>query len=97
MLTRDGLTQDDNWYICPHPRCKNLYIATGGSFHGWKFLPILGEYVVRMLDGKLEKEEEENWAWDRNIEGLPPNPLEPMRELRDIKSEGSTNQEPSRL
>ena len=49
-----------------------------------------------MLDGGLEKEEEENWAWDRNIEGLPPNPLEPMRELRDIKSEGSMSQESSR-
>ena len=37
-----------------------------------------------MLEGKLGPEEAERWAWDRNIEDLPPNPLEPMRELRDI-------------
>lgn len=87
LLLRDGLTQDDNWYICPHPRCANLFIATGGSFHGWKFLPILGEYVIRMLDGGLSSEEAERWAWDRDLEGLPPNPIEPKRELRDIKSQ----------
>ncbi|KAI4242851.1 MAG: hypothetical protein LQ352_007153 [Teloschistes flavicans] len=84
----DGLTQDNNWYITPHPRCKNLYIATGGSFHGWKFLPILGEFVVQMLDGELPDEEKERWAWDTNLEGLPKNPLEPARELRDIVAEG---------
>ncbi|KAI4167475.1 MAG: hypothetical protein LQ343_007188 [Gyalolechia ehrenbergii] len=61
--------------------------ATGGSFHGWKFLPILGEYVIRMLDGGLSSEEAERWAWDRDLEGLPPNPIEPKRELRDIKSQ----------
>ncbi|KAL8748414.1 MAG: hypothetical protein Q9184_007320 [Pyrenodesmia sp. 2 TL-2023] len=82
----DGLTQDNDWYICPHPRCKNLYIATGGSFHGWKFLPILGEFVIQMLDGTLPSEQAEHWAWDRKMEGLPPNPLEPLRELRDIKA-----------
>ncbi|KAL8890837.1 MAG: hypothetical protein Q9215_002063 [Flavoplaca cf. flavocitrina] len=80
----DGLTQDDDWYICSHPRCANLYVATGGSFHGWKFLPILGEYVVQMLDGELGSEEAKRWAWDRSLTGLPPNPLEPKRELRDI-------------
>ena len=37
-----------------------------------------------MLDGELTAEEEERWAWDRNIDGLPQNPLEPKRELRDI-------------
>ena len=31
---RDGISQDANWYITPHPRCENLYIATAGSFHG---------------------------------------------------------------
>lgn len=84
--SRDGLTQDDNWYICPHPLLQNLYLATGGSFHGWKFLPILGEYVIRMLDGELSDEEKRRWEWDRELEGLPPNVNEPKRELRDIEA-----------
>lgn len=26
-------------------------MAFGGSFHGWKFLSNIGQYVVRMMDG----------------------------------------------
>ncbi len=39
-------------------------MATGGSFHGWKFLPVIGKYVVRMLEGSLGKTLAARWAWD---------------------------------
>ncbi len=38
--------------ITPHPACGDLYMATCGSFHGFKFFPVLGKYVVQMLDGQ---------------------------------------------
>ncbi|KAL6720694.1 hypothetical protein ACLMJK_002619 [Lecanora helva] len=79
----DGITPDNNWFITPHPRCENLYIATAGSFHGWKFLPIIGKYVVQMLRGELSEEMEGRWRWDRKFEGVP-NSLIPRREMRDL-------------
>ena len=53
-----------------------------GTWHSWKFLPILGKYVVNMLDGKLSEEETERWHWDRKMDELK---REKPRELKDIK------------
>jgi sarcosine oxidase / L-pipecolate oxidase len=83
-LSRDGITPNQDFIISDHPRCKNLYIATGGSFHGWKFLPIIGKYVVQMLDGTLEKDLVKRWAWDRDQKGSAHSNAVPRRELRDL-------------
>jgi hypothetical protein len=32
---RDTSTPQHDFLICPHPHSERLYIATGGSFHGW--------------------------------------------------------------
>jgi sarcosine oxidase/L-pipecolate oxidase len=61
-----------------------LYIATGGSFHGWKFLPIIGKYVAQMLDKTLEQDLVRRWAWDREQTGTAHEKLIPQRELRDL-------------
>ena len=53
-----------------------------GTWHSWKFLPILGKYVVNMLDGELSEEEKGRWDWDRKIDDIKG---ETPRELRDIK------------
>ncbi|KAI1768637.1 sarcosine oxidase [Hypoxylon sp. FL1150] len=66
-LCWDSSTPDEDWIISPHPASKNLYIAAGGSFHGYKFLPIIGKYIVQMLDGKLSEEHTRKWAWDRDL------------------------------
>lgn len=84
MLSRDGITPNQDFIISPHPRSKNLYIATGGSFHGWKFLPIIGDYVVQMLDNKLGAEFSKRWAWDRDQKGNVQDQFVPKRELRDL-------------
>jgi len=48
----------------PHPRLQNLFLAVGGSFHSWKFLPIIGEYVANVLHGVSNGEEKDRrWAW----------------------------------
>ena len=47
----------------------NLYLATAGSFHSWKFLPTIGRYVVNVLDGKSNgKEKDDAWGWKRTWE-----------------------------
>lgn len=86
MSHRDAVTPDNNWHISAHPRCQSLYLATAGSFHGWKFLPIIGEFVVQMLKSELPKEMKERWDWDRSFEGIPNNALLPQRELKDIEA-----------
>jgi sarcosine oxidase / L-pipecolate oxidase len=61
-----------------------LFLATGGSFHSWKFLPILGEYVVALLQGKLDAALQKRWAWDRDQEGGSHQHLTPKRDWKDL-------------
>ncbi|KAF4984135.1 hypothetical protein FDECE_17149 [Fusarium decemcellulare] len=61
----DASTPTHDFLISPHPHCGNLYLATGGSFHGWKFLPVIGDYVVDMLQGTLDSDFADRWAWDK--------------------------------
>ncbi|KAI1474869.1 sarcosine oxidase [Daldinia eschscholtzii] len=82
-LCWDIATPDEDWIISPHPASKNLYIAAGGSFHGYKFLPIIGKYVVQMLHGKLSEELTRRWAWDREIVPIT-TPYTPRGDLRDV-------------
>ncbi|KAF2019454.1 FAD dependent oxidoreductase [Aaosphaeria arxii CBS 175.79] len=62
-LCWDALAGDLNFRICPYPERKNLYVATIGSNHGFKFLPVIGKYVVNMLEGKLGAEWQDLWKW----------------------------------
>ena len=82
---REGLTPSEDFIISPHPAAAGLYIATCGSFHGFKFFPILGKYIVQMLEGNLVADLAARWAWDRDV----PDPTEcvvwPRHELGDLK------------
>ncbi|KAA6415661.1 MAG: fructosyl amino acid oxidasesarcosine oxidase [Lasallia pustulata] len=54
-----------------HPAYEGLFLATGGSGHGFKFLPVLGEKIVDAIEGRLEEELGELWAWPRRgVEGF---------------------------
>lgn len=57
-------TTNGEFLICPHPKFNNLHLATGGSLHGWKFLPLLGEFVVDSISGKLEDVLVKKWSWE---------------------------------
>jgi len=82
---RDGITPNQDFIISSHPRCENLYIATGGSFHGWKFLPVIGKYVIQILDGTLSESLIKRWAWDRDQKGRAHDRMEiPVRELTGL-------------
>jgi glycine/D-amino acid oxidase-like deaminating enzyme len=81
---REALTPDENFMITPHTACKDLFVATCGSFHGWKFLPVIGKYVVQMLDGKLAPDLREKWAWDRKMPSPDKNHVWPRRDLGEF-------------
>lgn len=43
---------DNDFLISPVPGLQNLIVASGGSGHGFKFLPVLGEHVVDVVEKK---------------------------------------------
>jgi len=47
---------DGNFIIDRHPRAANAWIVGGGSGHGYKHGPALGEYVARLVlqDGRTD-------------------------------------------
>ncbi|KAJ9647414.1 hypothetical protein H2204_000043 [Knufia peltigerae] len=84
----DAVSPDQNQLITRHPdpRLSNLFLATAGSFHSWKFLPNIGRYVVNVLNGKSNgPEKDEAWAWKRAwaARGAHEKVL-PTREFADI-------------
>jgi sarcosine oxidase/L-pipecolate oxidase len=80
----DAVTPTQDFIITPHPHCKHLYVATAGSFHGWKFMPTIGKYVVDMLDGSLDDALLKRWAWDRKNEGGAHQDLLPQIEMGNL-------------
>ncbi|MCJ1253261.1 hypothetical protein MMC24_001072 [Lignoscripta atroalba] len=59
-------TPTGDFLITYHPSYSGLFLATGGSGHGYKFLPVLGEEVVGVLEGGGKEDEDELgelWGW----------------------------------
>ncbi|KAI0101679.1 sarcosine oxidase [Nemania sp. FL0031] len=64
-LCWDASTPTHDFLISAHPHSQNLYMATGGSFHGWKFLPVIGDCIVDMMEGSLDRSLADRWAFDK--------------------------------
>ena len=64
-------TPEGDFLVDYHPQYKGLFLATGGSGHAFKFLPVIGEEVVGVLEGKVEKGGiRALWKWrDKKVEG----------------------------
>lgn len=62
-LCWDADTEDRHFLIAPHPTYKGLFLACGGSAHGFKFMPVLGAYVADLLEGRLEVGIAAVWGW----------------------------------
>ncbi|MCL4522561.1 MAG: FAD-dependent oxidoreductase [Acidobacteria bacterium] len=45
-------TADSHFIIDRHPRAQNVWLAGGGSGHGFKFGPALGEWISQMVLGR---------------------------------------------
>ncbi|EEP82478.1 conserved hypothetical protein [Uncinocarpus reesii 1704] len=56
-------TPRGDFLITHHPSFNSLFLATGGSGHAFKFLPVIGDKVVDALEGKLDPELKELWSW----------------------------------
>lgn len=69
----DAVTPTEDWILCQHPHASldNLIIATGGSFHSYKFLPIAGKYVSKVLRGEsCGGEKDRAWKWKTGAERM---------------------------
>ncbi|KAI1141857.1 putative fructosyl amino acid protein [Hypoxylon sp. FL0543] len=56
-------TPTGDWIIDYHPHWRNLFVATGGSGHAFKFLPVIGNRVVDSIMGKCPVEFKDKWRW----------------------------------
>ncbi|EFY94880.1 sarcosine oxidase [Metarhizium robertsii ARSEF 23] len=80
----DAFTTSSDFIISPHTAAKGLYVATCGSFHGYKFFPVIGKYVVDMLEDSLPAQLANKWAWDRERPDPSVNPDWPSFEMKDL-------------
>ncbi|KAJ5542604.1 FAD dependent oxidoreductase [Penicillium sp. DV-2018c] len=85
-LCWDADTADRHFLVTPHPDHKGLFVASGGSAHGFKFLPVIGKYVADMLEGTLDQEIVRQWQWRAGQKSTATNlaHLDPELELRDL-------------
>lgn len=60
-------TPTGDFLIDYHPEYAGLFLATGGSGHGFKFLPVLGERIVEKIEGRLESDLDELWRWREGV------------------------------
>lgn len=58
-------TPRGDFLITYHPDYDGLFLATGGSGHGYKFLPVIGEKIVDCVEGRCPAEFKEKWAWPK--------------------------------
>jgi sarcosine oxidase/L-pipecolate oxidase len=58
-------TPTADFIIDYHPDMKGLFIATGGSGHAFKFLPVLGERIVDAIEGTIDDEYRSRWSWKK--------------------------------
>ncbi|OBS20828.1 hypothetical protein FPOA_07169 [Fusarium poae] len=82
----DGMATDLNFRICPYPETENLIIATAGSNHGFKFLPIIGSYVADLLENRLDPGLRDLWSWkfgEKPVDFQDPHPY-PRRDLSEL-------------
>lgn len=56
---------DSDWIIDVHPSDPGLVLATAGSGHAYKFLPVIGRLVVERIEGRISPEVRARFAVDR--------------------------------
>jgi sarcosine oxidase/L-pipecolate oxidase len=56
-------TPNGDFLITYHPDYEGLFLATGGSGHGYKFLPVIGDKIVDCIEGNCPAAFQEKWAW----------------------------------
>jgi sarcosine oxidase len=54
------MSVDEHFIVDRHPALENVWLVGGGSGHGYKHGPVVGEYVARRVTGKDEDPELES-------------------------------------
>ncbi|KAL2870921.1 NAD(P)/FAD-dependent oxidoreductase [Aspergillus lucknowensis] len=54
-----------------HPDYTNLFIATGGTGHAFKFLPVIGKYIAGAFQRKLSPELTQKWKFRTEYRDRP--------------------------
>lgn len=72
---------DNHFVVDAVPSKPGVMVATGGSGHGFKFLPVIGKFVVDRIEG-VQSDMLKRWEWRQLREGhRPDNAL--MKGLED--------------
>lgn len=81
---RDGITTTQDPIIDTLP--NNVVVASGGSYHIAKFLPIIGKFVVAEINRQLGQLQKSRWAISNDrSRALGNQPyLMPHRDLHDL-------------
>jgi sarcosine oxidase/L-pipecolate oxidase len=56
-------TRSGDFLISYHPQYKGLFVATGGSGHAFKFLPVIGNSIVECVLGNTPEDFRGRWEW----------------------------------
>ncbi|OAA54077.1 FAD dependent oxidoreductase [Niveomyces insectorum RCEF 264] len=79
-------TSSADFIIAPHPRIRGLHLATGGSAHAWKFLPVIGDLVLDSMEGILDPVLADKWRYGKTGTdgGNAPRMQGKPQEIRDV-------------
>ena len=61
-------TSNGDFLIDRHPKMENVWLVGGGSGHGFKHGPALGEYVAGRLSDPIEEEPRFSLATKRTVQ-----------------------------
>jgi sarcosine oxidase / L-pipecolate oxidase len=59
-------TVDGDFIIDYHPDYRSLFLATGGSGHGFKFLPVIGDRIAATMFGNCPEAFRGKWAFRKD-------------------------------
>lgn len=66
---------DNHFVVDRVPGLDGVVVATGGSGHAFKYLPILGDYIVDVVEGISTRQVVNSWKWRSQGEEKPVNVL----------------------
>lgn len=61
-------TCDSNFLIDVVPYLENVFVASGDSGHGYKFLPNIGKYIAQRMEGALDAHWSNAWRWRESVQ-----------------------------
>jgi sarcosine oxidase/L-pipecolate oxidase len=56
-------TRSGDFLISHHPKWRGMFVATGGSGHAFKFLPVIGDSIVECILRRTPEDFIGKWEW----------------------------------